>query len=68
MANLYEIDYQLQMLEDYMVDVETGEILGSIDLKYDDKIIVSIPLVADRTTSKSNFIISFTDKLCYNFD
>ena len=48
--------------------VEAGEILGSIDLKYDDKVIVSIPLVADRTTSKSNFIISFTDKLCYNFD
>ena len=38
MANLYEIDYQLQMLEDYMVDVETGEILDedSFNAKFDE--------------------------------
>lgn len=38
MSNLYEIDYQLQMLEDYMVDVETGEILDedSFNAKFDE--------------------------------
>ena len=38
MANLYEIDYQLQMLEDYMVDVETGELLDedSFNAKFDE--------------------------------
>lgn len=38
MANLYEIDYQLQMLEDYMVDVETGEILSEeeFNAKFDE--------------------------------
>lgn len=28
MANLFEIDEQLRMLEEYMVDIETGEILS----------------------------------------
>ena len=38
MANLYEIDYQLQMLEDYMVDPETGELLDedSFNAKFDE--------------------------------
>lgn len=48
--------------------VKAGEVLGSIDLKYENEVVVSIPLVADRTTSKSNLIISFTDNLCYNFN
>lgn len=46
--------------------VTAGQVLGKINLKYENKIIASIPLVADRTTSESNFLISFTDKLCYN--
>lgn len=38
MANLYEIDYQLQMLEDYMVDVDTGELLSEeeFNAKFDE--------------------------------
>lgn len=38
MSNLYEIDHQLQMLEDYMVDIETGEILDeeSFNAKFDE--------------------------------
>lgn len=48
--------------------VSAGQVLGNIDLKYEDKIIASIPLVADRSTQESNLFISFTDKLCYNFN
>src|SRR5574344_1639023 len=38
MANLYEIDYQLRVLEEYMVDPETGEILDeeSFNAKFDE--------------------------------
>ena len=38
MANLYDIDYQLRVLEEYMVDPETGEILDedSFNAKFDE--------------------------------
>ena len=38
MANLYEIDYQLRVLEDYMCDPDTGELLDedSFNAKFDE--------------------------------
>ena len=38
MANLYEIDYQLRVLEDYMCDPDTGELLDedSFNVKFDE--------------------------------
>ena len=38
MANLYEIDYQLKVLEDYMCDPDTGELLDedSFNVKFDE--------------------------------
>ena len=38
MANLYEIDERLRLLEEYMVDAETGEILSEEDfyIKFDE--------------------------------
>ena len=38
MANLYEIDYQLRVLEDYMCDPDTGELLDeeSVNAKFDE--------------------------------
>ena len=37
MANLYEIDYQLRVLEDYMCDPDTGELLDeeSFNVKFE---------------------------------
>lgn len=38
MANLYEIDYQLRVLEDYMCDPDTGELLDedAFNAKFDE--------------------------------
>ena len=38
MANLYEIDYRLRVLEDYMCDPDTGELLDedSFNAKFDE--------------------------------
>lgn len=38
MSNLYEIDYQLRVLEDYMCDPDTGELLDedSFNAKFDE--------------------------------
>ena len=52
MANLYEIDYQLQMLEDYMVDPETGELLDedSFNAKFDEiQMALNEKIVSTRT-------------------
>lgn len=47
--------------------VTTGQILGDIQYFYKDQLLQTIPLVADRSTTKANFFISFADKLCYTF-
>lgn len=48
-------------------EVNAGQILGEIQYFYKDQLLQSIPLVADRSTTKTNFLISFADKLCYTF-
>lgn len=48
--------------------VTQGQMLGQIKYYYKDQLIQSVPMVADRSTTKANFIVSFADKLCYTLN
>lgn len=63
-----KLSYTIDRPQKINTPVTMGQVLGHIALNFDGKTIAKIPLVADRTTSKSNLFISFTDKLCYNFN
>ncbi|MCF0242438.1 MAG: D-alanyl-D-alanine carboxypeptidase [Treponema sp.] len=46
-------------------DISYGDVLGSVDFILEDYTLDSVPLVADRTVKKSNFLVRLADKIIY---
>lgn len=67
-TNYENITVGIELPENIIGSVEKGQILGQVKYFYKDQLIQSIPLVADRTTTQENFLISFADKLCYTLN
>lgn len=42
-------------------EIEQGKEYGSITIKINDMVLDSIPLIADRTSEKANFVIKLAD-------
>ena len=50
-------------IESLFGGVEAGDICGNIKFYLDDYILQEIPLLADRTVSRSNFVIRLADRI-----
>lgn len=60
--NLQNVKVYLN-IENLFGSVNAGDICGNIKFYLDDYLLQEIPLVADRTVSKSNFVIRLADKI-----
>ena len=61
--NLDNVRVEVQLPDFCWGSVEQGQPYGSIVISIDDYILQEIPLVADRSLSKENVIISISDKI-----
>ena len=48
------------------LNIEKGDVIGSVAYYLNDILLEEIPLVADRTVEKSNPIIRMTDNLIFS--
>lgn len=60
--NLQNVKVYLN-IENLFGSVNAGDICGNIKFYLDDYLLQEIPLVADRTVSKSNFVIRLADRI-----
>ena len=50
-------------IENLFGSVNAGDIYGNIKIYLDDYLLQEIPLLADRTVSRSNFVIRLADRI-----
>lgn len=65
--NLKNVKYSIEFSDDKWGAVEKGTVCGSIKISLGDYLLQEIPLVADRTLKKSNFIITLSDFIIEKF-
>lgn len=64
--NLSNIKIEVEYQKKVYGQVECGTPYGNITIKLDKYVLDTIPLVADRSTKKSNFFIRFVDKILFS--
>lgn len=63
--NQADLTFNIELSHKYFGAVTQGQIVGNIYIYYKSNLLQTIPLISDRTTTKTNFFISFIEKLCY---